>query len=277
MEPNIPSQTTRPAPETQTPVTQPIQTTSNNSSNKTKYILLSVFILLIIFLVGGGAYYLGGANQKSNPKINNNPTVINATPTSTVQSTPNPTATPSSADVTWETKTISINSNNAILGNNTVNIAVMIPNGWNMQTTQAKSGACTETTITSPRGLTFKLTFICTGWEAKYSPWPSDAIVALQQKRMIQGPLQNYYRLRYQTSPGTYNYVDAEKDASLPQDKSKDQVMDAVLIGYPPPNEGTHDFFFSAAHLTVTSSEASDLVLADKIAASIVVSSITQQ
>lgn len=264
------------SPEIQTPVTQPIQTTPSNS-NKTKYILLSVFILLIIFLVGGGAYYLGGANQKSNPKINNNPTVINATPTSTVQSTPNLTATPGSVDVTWDTKTISRKVTGGILGNSTINIELKIPHGWIFQTNSQTSSNCTSTTITSPTKSSVNLTDLCNGWEAKYSPWPSDSVVVLQQKRMIQGPLQNYYRLRYQTSTGVYNYVDAEKDANLPQDKSKDQVMDAVLIGYPSPNEGTHDFFFSAAHLTVTSNDANDLALADKIAASIVVSSITQQ
>lgn len=275
MEPNIPSQVTQSATENQSPATQPVQTTTNNSSSKTRHILLAVVALLILIVVGG-AYYLGGANQKSNPKINNNPTVINATPTSTVSSTPNLTANPGSTDVTWDTKTISRKVTGGILGNSTINIELKIPHGWIFQTNSQTSSNCTSTTITSPTKSSVNLTDLCNGWEAKYSPWPSDAIIALQQQRMNTSGLQNYYRLRYKTSTGVYNYVDAEKDANLPQDKSKDQVMDAVLIGYPPPNEGTHDFFFSAAHLTVTSNDANDLALADKIAASIVVSSITQ-
>lgn len=104
MEPNITSQTAQPAPETQTPVTQPIQTIPSNSS-KTKYILLSVFILLIIFLVGGGAYYLGGANQKSSSQKNTNQTTSTTasptlTPIPTIQTTPT-----SSSDTTagWKT------------------------------------------------------------------------------------------------------------------------------------------------------------------------------
>ena len=93
MEPNTPSQTTEPVPETKTPVIQSIQTTPSNSSSKTKYILLSVFILLIIFLVAGGIYYLGVVKQQSISQRNNNLIAVTSTPSPSL--TPIPTIQPS--------------------------------------------------------------------------------------------------------------------------------------------------------------------------------------
>jgi len=89
MDPNIVQPIQPVTPETQTPVTQPIQSTPNPPSGKTKYILIALLILLILVVVGG-AYYLGASRQESAPSKNNSATTTTITPTAT----PIPTAPP---------------------------------------------------------------------------------------------------------------------------------------------------------------------------------------
>jgi len=96
MDPNIPIQPTPPmAPETQTPIIQPVQPTPSSSSNRTKYVLLGLLILLIIAAVGGGTYYLGVVRQQSVVQKNNNVVTSTIKPSSTPVATLTPTSTPS--------------------------------------------------------------------------------------------------------------------------------------------------------------------------------------
>lgn len=124
---------------------------------------------------------------------------------------------------------------------------------------------CSLYTISdSNQYLTLILEPICTGWTAKYSDWPSDSVVVLEETRNSHsGPRVNY-RVRFSKLADEHFYVDG----------SKTQLMDAIAIGYTPPNESTLDFIFIPANLKAVYSGPKEqrdyyLGIADQIAASI--------
>lgn len=249
--------------------------------NQKGFVPIVIGVVILLIVVAGGAYYLGTKQFKQNPVPLNSQT--NASPSITVPvntiTSASPMTTPAK-DITWKTQTITIQEESAMLGKQTFNIELKIPNDWNMQTypRQADSSNmiknCSDYVITSPIvGLSMTLSPICSGWAAKYSSWPNDSVIALQQKRGGNDGMHNYYRVRYSTSGNNFAYADAMTDLDKPLDRSKD-LMDAILIGYAPPNESKNDFFFIAAHLTTTYHPAAGdqekyLSIADQITASI--------
>lgn len=160
-------------------------------------------------------------------------------------------------------------------------MTVKIPSNWTLQTTQIASNSdyliknCSIYTVTSKDQL-IKLVLqpICKGWAAKHSNWPPDGIIVLQQKRNGNDGPHNYYRIRYTNSVNNYNYVDSQTNINSSLDKNKDQVMDAITIGYTPPDESIGDYSFIPAYLTAAYSGSDSqkdkyLTIVDQIAASI--------
>jgi len=258
----------------QNPVSQPMQLMEKPKVN---YWMIITFVLLIILVVGG-MYTFNLAAKFSNSKNANK-----ISPTTNTEPTPITTVTASPTNnVVWKTQIIPIQHESAFLGSKTVNLEMKIPTDWTIQTSQITTDLanstiknCSISTIIS-KDQSMKATFapICTGWSAQYSVWPGDTVIALQQKRGGNDGLHNFYRVRVTSSVNNYNYVDAMTEPDRPLDKNKDQVMDALLIGYAPPNESKDDFFFIAAHLTAnysgqTSARDNFLSVVDQIAASI--------
>ena len=255
----------------------------NQSIPATNYWKIATIVLsvLLVILVSGGIYILGN-NQQKNISSLPTPTPAETSKIEETIPTAKPTAIPSVSNVTnWKTQTISIQEESEMLGKQTFTIELKIPSDWNMQTypRQADSNNmiknCSDYVITSPIvGLSMTLSPICSGWAAKYSSWPTNAVIAMQQKRSGNDGPHNYYRVRYTTTQNNYSYVDSMSDPNRSLDKSKDQVMDAISIGYAPPNESKNDFFFIASHLTATyhpaaGEEEKFLSIADQIASSL--------
>lgn len=199
-------------------------------------------------------------------------------PTSTTVVTTNP-----SNNVVWKTQMIPIQEQSELLGNKTINLEIKVPSDWTIQTSSVAVDPATSTikncsisTITSKnQSLKITLAPICTGWSAQYSVWPSTGVIVLQQKRGGNNGLHNFYRVRVTNSINSYNYVDADTEPNRPLDNKTDQIMDALTIGYSPPNEGKDDFFFIAAHLTANFSNQkgitdNSLPIVDQIATSLV-------
>lgn len=257
------------------------QSSQNLSATNCWKITTIVLSVLVVILVTSSIYILRKKQQEniSNWSI---PTPMKKSKVEETFPTVEPTVILTERNVTnWKTQTISIQVESAMLGKQTFIIELKIPSDWNMQTypRQAESNNmiknCSDYVITSPTvGLSMTLSPICSGWVAKYSSWPTNAIIVLQQKRSGNDGLHNYYRVRYETTSNNYRYIDAVTDTHHSLDQSKDQVMDAILIGYAPPNESKNDFFFIASHLTATyhpsaGEEEKFLSIADQIASSL--------
>lgn len=245
-------------------------------------IILGAIVLLVI--VGGGAYYLGTQqNKPTNQVIQQPPAITTSTPTPTVTQ-PSPTEiTPVNplVNLTWKTQSIDIQEDTERTGKITINMELKLPSDWTFQTTPLTSSPdnliknCSTYTIAS-KDQVMKMTLqpICQGWGSKNSSWPLDAVLAFQRACSGNDWPHTCYRVRYSTSVNNYNYVDAMTEPNRPLDKSKDQVEDALVIGYTPPNDNKGDFFFIPGHLTAvysgTANQKDDyLTVADQIAASI--------
>ncbi len=255
----------------------------NQSIPATNYWKIATIVLsvLMVILVSGGIYILGNNQQKN---ISSLPTPTTSAETNKMEETnpaAKPTTIPSVANViNWKTQTISIQHEDDKLGKQTFTIGLKIPSDWNIQTypRQADSNYmiknCSDYIITSPTvGLSMTLSPICSEWVSKHSSWPINAFI-VQQKQNANDGSYNYYRVRYTTTQNNYSYVDGTSDLNRSLDKSQDQVMDAISIGYAPPNESKNDFFFIPAHLTATYHPASGeeekyLSIADQIASSL--------
>jgi len=269
-------------PQTMDPNMAPQYQSDQNLPAKNYWKIATIILsILVMALVTGGVYLLSNNQQKSitnlsTPSLTEKSTIEEATPTI------KPTVIPAVGNITnWKTQTILIQEESASLGKQTFIIELKIPSDWNMQTypRQADSNSmiknCSDYVITSPIvGLSMTLSPICSGWVAKYSSWPTNAVIVLQRKQNGNDGPHNYYRVRYTTTPNNYNYVDGMTDPNRSLDQNKDQVMDAILIGYAPPNESKNDFFFIASHLTATyhpvaGEEEKFLSIADQIASSL--------
>lgn len=256
---------------------QPIQPPVNNQ----KVLLpIALGIIILLLVVGGGAYYLGTQQSRLADQDAKQPTQVITTSTTQIPQ-PSPTGVNLIADLTWKTQKISIEEENARMGKVTINMELKLPSDWVFQTTPVTSNAddlirsCSTYTITSKdRAIKLTLQPICQGWGSKSFSWPTDAVIAFQRNCSGNDGPHTCYRVRYSTSANNYSYVDVMTEPNRPLDKSKDQVMDALLIGYTPPNDDTNDFFFIPGHLTTTysgtvSQKDNYLSVADQIAASI--------
>lgn len=260
---------------------QPIQQPPVNNQKGFLPIIIGVIILLLV--VGGGAYYLGTQQNKPTTQITQQPTPTVATPT-TEGSQPSPTevsAVNPLANLTWKTQKINIEEETAIRGKQTINMELKLPSDWTFQASSVTSKPddliknCSTYAITSKdQAIRLTLQPICQGWAGKSSSWPTDAVIAFQRNCAGNDGAHTCYRVRYSTTSNNYNYVDAMTEPNRPLDKSKDQVQDALIVGYAPPNDNKDDFFFIPAHLTTTYSGAANqkdnyLSIADQIAASV--------
>lgn len=279
MEVNNPTQPVNP---TQIPAqSQPTQELPVNNQRGFLPIILGVIVLLLI--VGGGAYYLGTQQNKPMNQAIQQPNTNTDTPTTAVAQ-PSPkeiSAVNPLANLTWKTQSIDIQEDTERTGKITVSMELKLPSDWTFQTTPLTSNPdnliknCSTYTIAS-KDQVMKLTLqpICQGWGSKNSSWPMDAVLAFQRTCSGNDGPHTCYRVRYSTSANNYNYVDAMTEPNRPLDKSKDQVEDALVIGYTPPNDNKGDFFFIPGHLiAVYSGTATQkdnyLNVADQIAASI--------
>jgi len=239
-----------------------------------------VLSVVLILLVGVGVYILGSRREE---EISNLSTSTPAKKSGVIESPPVVESTASSSEKTvidWKSQTLEIIHESAFAGKQTLSMEIRIPEGWTLQTYSRKTDPnsliknCSDYVITSPTGdLSLQLSPICSGWAARYSSVPSDAVIVSQQRQIGDDGLHNYYRVRYETSPNNYSYVDAMVDPDRSLDKDRDKIMDAVLIGYPSSNE-TINTFFIAAYLTATYHPAAGekekfLSIADQIAASL--------
>lgn len=256
---------------------QPVQPPVN-SRKVLLPIILGIIILLLV--VGGGAYYLGTQQNKLTSQVVQQPTPIVTTSTTEIPQ-PSPTEVNLIADLTWKTQKISIEEETERTGKITINMELKLPSDWAFQTTPATSNPddliknCSTYTITS-KDQVMKLTLqpVCQGWGSKNFSWPTDAVIAFQRNCSGNDGPHTCYRVRYSTSANNYNYVDARTEPNRLLDKARDQVQDAMIIGYTPPNDNTGDFFFVPGHLTTTYSgtvtqKDNYLSVADQIAASI--------
>lgn len=251
---------------------------STPSPIKSAKIFLIVGAFLLFLLIGGGGYYLGV--QKNNiPKqpFQQETSVVSPT-IEAMQSSP-PTTQP--ADITWKTQNITIEEETMIGGKQTITMELKMPSDWNFQAIQITPSPndliknCAKYITTSKDNL-FIMTLqpICSAYQGKGSSWPNDAVIVLQKQCSGNDGPHTCYRVRFASNTTTYSYADASTDPNRPLDTTKDQIGDAIIIKYAPPNESKDDFFFIPANLTTTytgdaKQKENYLSIADKIAASI--------
>lgn len=273
---------TQPVNPTQIPV-QPQSPQELPANNQKGFLPIILGVIVLLVIVAGGAYYLGTQQNKPTSQAIQQTTPNTNTPT-TAFTQPSPTEIPAVnplANLTWKTQSIDIQEDTERTGKITINMELKLPSDWVFQTTPLASNPdnliknCSTYTINS-KDQTMKMTLqpICQGWGSKNSNWPTDAVLAFQRACSGNDGPHTCYRVRYSTSVNNYNYVDAMTDPNRPLDKSKDQIEDALVIGYTPPNDNKGDFFFIPGHLTaVYSGNANQkdnyLTVADQIAASI--------
>ena len=263
----------------ETPRNQPPQSSIINQKGFFP-IIIGVIILLVV--VAGGAYYLGTQQNKPTGQTTKQKTQIIQTPTTQVLQ-PSPTTSTQNpiTDLTWKTQKIAIEEETIIRGKQTINMELKLPSDWTFQASPVASNPdnmiknCSTYTITSKdQAIILTLQPICQGWAGKSSSWPTDAVIAFQRNCAGNDGQHTCYRVRYSTRSNNYNYVDVMTEPNRPLDKSKDQVQDAMIIGYTPPNDSKDDFFFIPGHLTTTYSGTANqkdnyLSVADQIAASV--------
>lgn len=266
------------------PVSNPATPPAKNSRFSKKLLLVLLLLLFIIGIAGVGGFYFMNQNKTTEPVVTVSPTPEPTEQTVCTQeaklcpdgvtyvgrSGPNcefapcPTS-PNTSN--FEEKIISITGNNAMFGNFTTKVKLNLPSGWNLSTSKGANG-CVISKISSPTGFTMNLSFICNGWAAKYSAWPSNALIISQTNQTNQAGEITKYRIRLTNPDGSVNYVDADQ---------KEKTMDAIMIQTAAPNESKDDYFFEVANLTASKGSNEELNIADKIAASIYLDSLERE
>lgn len=190
----------------------------------------------------------------------------------------------------WVDKTYNLGVREG-MGNDVVTqLSLQIPSNWYMKATLnveeinytvndkpiTKKVDCYTFDINDPLGqVNLTIDEICNGWASSYKSYsPEMTVISSTTRNSNSGP-SNYYRIRIAKSATDYEYVDAllSKDDSLetlPRDSK--QVNDAIMIGYLPPNENLHDFYFTVvnANLSLREWVSPDmLAAADKIIVSL--------
>ena len=154
-----------------------------------------------------------------------------------------------------KTVTFQVNKETAVSGKETINVGMQIPSDWTLQTNNKATTStdliknCADYIVSSSDSKT-KITIspICSGWSAIYSKRPLDAI---------------------NVADGIVRYFDNQKDQYkyVGEDKSSNQIEDAVLIKY---NPVTGNFLPTNISFTTTDkSIQSVLVVVDKIVSSV--------
>lgn len=253
MEPNQPSQQ-----QTQLPPVPPQSTVPptpiiapHPKPSKLPVILLSIISLLS--LSGFSYSYLQTQSLKQQ-------LAMQPSPTPTITSSPNP-----SPSTTWTTKTYSLKS--GFEGGEIVaNLEFKLPTNWSVETTprteQGILKECKDYVIKAPNNTTtLTLSPICTSWGAHLAPWPSNTKIVMQRQQGTNSGTITKYRVRYSNNQNQYTYIDAD---------SSNQIMDAMMITFTPPNENKYDYYFVPFSLTTTPIESETILeTIDQIAASI--------
>lgn len=257
-----------PTQNSETPLNQNVVVSRKSYSKN----LVLIFTITFVFSIGVlGGYFLGvnkkldiDQKQRVQPTPEIEPNIT--TPTSF------PSERLSPVSITgWETRTFEIKHESFFAGEQILNIGVKIPQNWKIEVNQKDIEKdflitnCSVYTLSSEdQYLKLTLEPICTAWSSELSDWPINSVVVLEQVRDSHRGSDVSYRVRFSESDRVYSYVDG----------SKTQLMDAIAVGYAPPNESNLDFIFIPAYLYATYSGPETqrdyfLGIADQIAASI--------
>lgn len=228
-----------------------------------KFIYIFISLLFLVSISIAGYYFL---KHKNKPVPNSNQNNVGIYDINKIQ---------------WKKETFDLKRKQIDVPINlSLTIEAEIPEEWSTEIIKQEGDIklyeeCFEYVFMSSNGETqVILELNCSGWAAEYSKWPENSVTVLEQERSSHSGLITRYRIRTSEITNNYNYFDASIPINEKLDKDKHKVMNAIMIGYAPPNDSTNDFDFISANLTMLYPE-SDLEkecffkISDHIAASL--------
>lgn len=227
-----------------------------------KKILIPLILIVILLIICIGFWQIK-EKQKIKPQNNSSDTnVINVN------------------EIQWEQKSFEIQTKAEYIRNPSFKLTFNIPDTWDIQIEKKKVDSncmikdySQYSFISEDSSMQLILESICTGWSAKYSDWPLNSVNILERRQNGNGA-STLYRVRYMDSNNIYKYIDGTIEIGKTFDKTKDKVMDVIMISYHSPYDQENDFYFLVSNLRaeykeLPSNEKVYLEIADKIAASL--------